>query len=172
METVQDGLFISVAYKGTLANGDIFDSSEGRQPLEIQMGAGQLIKGFEAALAGMSLNEKKTFTLSPDEAYGHRNDEMMHTFSREEIPPEMNPEAGQTIVLTTPDNQQIPAQITEANEEKVVVDLNHPLAGESLTFAIEIVGISETQTQQPQGCDCGCDHTGCDTGDCAGGKCS
>lgn len=164
MNTVENGLFVSVEYKGTLGDGEVFDSSEGRQPLEVQMGAGQLIQGFEAALMGMSLNEAKTFTLNPEEAYGHRNEEHMHTFTREEVPPEMNPQEGQTIALSTPDGQQIPAHIVEVNDEKVVVDLNHPLAGESLTFEIKVVGISETATQEPQGCGCGCDETSCDSG--------
>lgn len=172
METVQNGLFVSVDYKGTLKSGEVFDSSEGGQPLEVHIGSGQMIQGFESALMGMALNEKKTFTLEPDEAYGHRNDELMHTFSRSEVPPDANPQAGQTIVLTAQDGRQIPAVIAEANDEKVVVDLNHPLAGQPLTFDIEIVGISETATQQAQGCDCGCDQTGCDTGGCEGGKCS
>lgn len=167
METVQNGLFVSVTFKGTLGDGEIFDSSEGQPPMEVQMGAGQVIEGFESALMGMSLNEKKTFTLEPDDAYGHRNDELMHTFSRNEIPPEMDPEEGQTILLTTPDGQELPAQIIEANDERVVVDMNHPLAGESLTFEIEIVGISKTATQEQHSCDCGCDQTDCDSGGCS-----
>ncbi|MBU1169039.1 MAG: peptidylprolyl isomerase [Proteobacteria bacterium] len=172
MEIVVNGVFVCVDYKGTLGNGDVFDSSEGRQPLEVQMGAGQLIKGFESALMGMTLNEKKTFTLEPDDAYGHRSDEHMHTFTREEVPPDMNPEEGQHIVLSTPDGQQIPAHIVEANDERVVVDMNHPLAGESLTFKIEVVGISKTATQEPQGeCGCGCDETGCESGGCSSGCC-
>lgn len=168
METVENGLFVSVDYKGTLGNGEVFDSSEGRQPLEVKMGAGQLIKGFETALMGMSLNEKKTFTLEPEEAYGHRNDDHMHTFTREEVPPEMNPQEGQTIALSTPDGQQIPAHIVEVNDQKVVVDLNHPLAGQSLTFEIEVVGISSTATQEPEGgCGCSCDDSGGCSSDCS-----
>jgi len=161
MEHVENDLYISVAYKGTLGNGEIFDTSEGRQPLEVQMGAGQLIKGFENALLGMALNEKKVFTLEPEDAYGTRNDEHVHSFARNEIPPEMNPEVGQTVGLTSPEGQQIPAQITEVNEEQITVDLNHPLAGEALTFDIEVVGISKDPTQQSAGCDCGGGHESC-----------
>ena len=121
------------------------------------MGAGQLIKGFENALLGllMALNEKKVFTLEPEDAYGTRSEEHVHSFSKNEIPPEMNPEVGQTVGLTSPDGQQIPAQITEVSEEQITVDLNHPLAGEALTFDIEIVGISKDPTQQSEGCGCG-----------------
>lgn len=174
MEKVENGLFVSVNYTGTLGNGEVFDSSEGREPLEVQMGAGQMIQGFESALMGMSLNEKKTFTLEPEDAYGLRSEEHMHTFSREEVPPEMNPQEGEEILLSTPDGQQIPALIVEANDERVVVDMNHPLAGESLTFDIEIVGISKTATQEPHGgcgCGCGSDESGCDTGGCSSGCC-
>lgn len=165
MKRVENGLFVSVAYTGTLSDGDVFDSSEGREPLEVQMGAGELIRGFESALMGMALHEKKTFTLQPDEAYGDRNDDNMHVFERSDVPPEMDPQEGQTIVLTTPDGQQIPAHIVEVTDESVVVDLNHPLAGESLTFDIEVVGISETATQVHDGCGCGCS---CDSDGCEG----
>ncbi len=171
METVQNGLFVCVNYKGTFGNGDVFDSSEDHGPLEVQMGKGQVIIGFESAMLGMKLNEKKTFTLEPDAAYGLRDEDLMHTFLRSEVPPEMNPKEGESILLSTPDGQQIPAHIVEAGDERIVVDLNHPLAGESLTFEIEIVGISKTATQEPQGCRCGCSDAGCDTGDCSSGCC-
>lgn len=156
MQKVEEGLYVSVHYKGTLDSGEIFDSSEGRAPLEVQMGAGQLIQGFEAALAGMTLNEKKTFTLAPEEAYGMRDDKRMHHFPRTEVPPEMNPQVGQAIALTASDGRQIPARIAAVNDEQITVDLNHPLAGEALTFDIEVVGISPTATQKHAGCGGGC----------------
>lgn len=176
METVKSGLFVSVDYKGTLGNGDVFDSSHGRPPLEVQIGGDQLIKGFEDALLGMSLNEKKTFTLAPEEAYGLRDDSQQRSFPMSEIPPGMNPEVGQTIALSSPDGQHIPATISEVTDEQVTIDLNHPLAGQSLTFEIEIVGISSEPTQVQGGCGCGCGSDpsqassgcGCD-GDCSTG---
>lgn len=168
MQKVANGLFVSVHYKGTLDNGEVFDSSEGRTPLEVQMGAGQLIKGFEAALADMALNEKKTFRLEPDEAYGARDDKRMHSFARSEVPPEMDPKVGQAIALTTPDGRQVPARIAAVDDEQVTVDLNHPLAGQALTFNIEVVGISPTATQSHAGCGGGCqcneDKSGCGCG--------
>ncbi|HSO17846.1 MAG TPA: peptidylprolyl isomerase, partial [Desulfosarcina sp.] len=121
----------------------------------------------EAALLGMTLNESKTFTLSPEEAYGQRDDSRMHDFPKSDIPAGMTPEVGQTLVLTTPQGQQIPARVDSVEEEKVVFDLNHPLAGQSLTFQIEVVGISETATQPADGCGsrcgdgCGCADSGC-----------
>ena len=172
----RNGLFVSVDYKGTLGNGEVFDSSHGRPPLEVQIGADQLIKGFEDALLGMSVNEKKTFTLGPEEAYGLRDDSQLRSFSRSEIPPGMNPEVGQTIGLSAPDGHHIPATITEVTAEQVTIDLNHPLAGQSLTFEIEVVGISSEPTQERGGCGCGCGSDpsqesggcGCD-GDCSTG---
>jgi peptidylprolyl isomerase len=156
MEKVETGLFVSVHYKGTLQNGEVFDTSEGRHPLEVQMGAGQLISGFENALMGMSLNEKKVFTLDPDEAYGQKDESLTHSFPRADVPAEIKPEVGQTVALASPEGQQVPATITEVDDEKVVLDLNHPLAGQTLTFDIEVVGISETATQDPAGCGGGC----------------
>ena len=157
MEKVESGLFVSVHYKGTLKNGEVFDTSEGRHPMEVEMGAGNLIAGFEKALMGMALNEKKVFTLNPEDAYGHRDDSLTHSFPRADVPAEMNPEVGMTVALASQEGQQVPALITEVDDEKVVVDLNHPLAGESLTFDIEVVGISEKPTQNPAGCGSGCD---------------
>lgn len=152
MDKVADGLFVSVDYKGTLQNGEVFDSSHGQQPLEVHMGAGQLIAGFEKELKGMALNEKKTFTLTPEDAYGQREDNLTNEFARADIPPEMDPQVGTMIALQTPEGEQVPAVITHVDDEKVSVDMNHPLAGESLTFEIEVVGISDTATQTHSGC--------------------
>lgn len=161
MQKVEDGMFVSVNYTGTLDNGEQFDSSEGRPPLEFKVGAGQMIKGFESAVMGMSLNEKKVFTLAPEDAYGERNEDYKRDFPRAEIPPEIVPEVGQTLALTSPEGQHIPAQIVAVDEEKVTFDLNHPLAGQSLTFDIEVVGISDTPIQKPMGCGGDC-SAGCD----------
>ena len=165
-----DGKFISVEYTGTLQNGEVFDTSKERSPLQVHMGAGQMIPGFEKALQGMALNEKKTFTLAPEEAYGERDEGRTQAFARKDVPPEITPEVGQIVALTNSDGQQIPAQISQVTDEKVTLDLNHPLAGESLTFEIEVVGISDTAPQAQAGCDCGCNSgcssssgSGCDT---------
>ena len=152
MEKVENGVFVSVDYKGSLQNGEVFDTSHGRQPLEIQLGAGQLIKGFEKELLGMVVNEKKVFTLQPEDAYGHKDENLTQSFPRSDVPPEMNPRVGMTVGLHTPEGQQVPALITHMDDEKLTMDLNHPLAGESLTFEIEVVGISDTATQTHSGC--------------------
>jgi len=158
MEKVEQGKFVCVDYTGTLDNGDVFDTSHEGQPIEVHVGAGQVVKGFEEALMGMELNGKKVFTLNPEAAYGDRDESLTHTFSREEIPPDVDPQVGDVIGLQTPDGQQVPAQITHADDKKVVVDLNHPLAGKSLTFEVQIVGISDSPTQRHEcggGCNCG-----------------
>ena len=161
MKKVENGLFVSVDYKGTLQNGDVFDTSHGHQPLEVKVGAGKLITGFENELLGMSLNEKKTFTLEPEEAYGQRNENLKRDISRADIPPELNPRVGMTVGLQTPEGQQIPAQIVHLDDEKLTLDMNHHLAGETLNFEIEVVGISDTPTQTPSGCGCDCSPDSC-----------
>jgi peptidylprolyl isomerase len=165
MDKVANGLFVSVDYTGTLDNGEVFDSSNGRQPLEIQMGSGNMIPGFESAIMGMQLNETKTFTLSPEDAYGERDENRMVDFPASDIPDGMEPEVGQTLMLSSPEGQQIPARVDSIDTEKVVFDLNHPLAGQSLTFNIEVVGISQTATQQHAGCGCHDAGGGCGCGD-------
>ena len=118
---------------------------------------------FENERMGMPLDEKKTFTLEPEAASGPRDESLTQSFPRSDIPPEMNPRVGMTVGLHTPEGQQVPAQIVHLDDEKVTMDMNHPLAGESLTFEIEVVGISDTPTQVPSECGCGCD---CSTDSC------
>jgi peptidylprolyl isomerase len=164
LEKAENGNYISVEYTGKLKDGQVFDTSEGRQPMEVHIGAGQMIPGFEAQLMGMALNEKKVFTLSPEEAYGQRNDDLMQSVPRSEVPPDMDVTVGMVVGLMTQDGKRIPARIVQLDEEELTMDLNHPLAGESLTFEIEVVGISDTPTQEPSGCSAGCD---CDcSGEC------
>jgi peptidylprolyl isomerase len=162
MQKVENGKFVSVNYKGTLENGDIFDTTEGCQPMELQMGSGQVIKGFEDAILGMSLNDKKVFTLDPEDAYGHRLEDYVQTIPRKEMPADMKLEQGDFIGIQTPDGRQIPAKIKQLDDDKMVLDLNHPLAGMALTFEIEVVGISDTATQEDDCCSSGCDcSSGC-----------
>jgi peptidylprolyl isomerase len=170
MQKVENDLYVSVQYTGTLDSGEEFDSSKGRPPLEVRIGAGNVIPGFESALMGMTLNESKTFTLSPEEAYGLRDDSRTHEFPKADMPQGMDLELGQVLALTTKDGQQIPARVDRIDDDVIQLDLNHPLAGQSLTFAIEVVGISETATQVSAGCGCGsscadsacgCEDSGC-----------
>jgi peptidylprolyl isomerase len=156
VEKVEKGMYVSVDYKGTLESGEVFDSSHGRQPLEVEIGAGQLITGFEKQLMGMATNDKKKFTIEPEEAYGQRHEHLRQSFPRTDVPPEMDLQVGTTVNLQDPKGRQIPAQIVDLDDEKVTLDMNHPLAGETLTFEIEVVGISDKPTQTASGCGCGC----------------
>jgi peptidylprolyl isomerase len=161
MKKVENGHFVKVDYTGTLENGETFDSSRGGHPIEVQIGAGGVIKGFEDALMGMAEKESKTFTLSPEEAYGHRRDDMEQTFSRTELPQGFDPQVGQVLALQNPQGGQIPATVKHADDEKIMVDLNHPLAGKSLTFDIEVVEINDESSQatcDPSACS-GCGST-------------
>jgi peptidylprolyl isomerase len=140
METVEKGKVVQVHYTGTLQSGEVFDSSKDREPLEVTVGEGLLISGFEEALLGMSLYQKKVFTLAPEEAYGNRDEDATRTFSQDEIPPDLNVEQGQMVALSTPEGDQIPAKVVQVDNESLTVDFNHPLAGETLTFEVEVVG--------------------------------
>jgi len=161
MEKVENGIFVSVDYKGTLQNGEVFDTSSGRQPLEVQIGAGNMIKGFEEALLGMSLNEKKSFTIEPEDAYGQRDERLTRVFARAEVPPEIDLQVGQIVGIRSEEGQQMPASIVQMDDENVTADMNHPLAGEVLHFEIEVVGISSTPTQDLDECGHGCDCSSC-----------
>jgi peptidylprolyl isomerase len=141
MSTVENGMTIKVHYTGSLDSGEVFDSSKKREPLEVTLGQGQLIKGFENALLGMSLNEQKTITIPPEEAYGFRDENALKSFPKEQLPPDMDVQVGQTVALVSSRGQQIPANVVQVDENGVTVDLNHPLAGEALTFELEVVQI-------------------------------
>jgi len=162
MQKVENGMYVSVMYTGTLESGEVFDTSEGCAPLEFQTGAGQMIKGFEDAVMGMALNEKKKFTLEPEEAYGLRDESRVIDFPRAKLPEGMDPKVGESLAFSTPDGRRVPARLAKMDDENLTFDLNHPLAGVSLTFAIEVVGISDAPTQESRDCGSGCDcSSGC-----------
>lgn len=135
---IESGTKVKVHYKGTLDDGSVFDSSENRDPLEFQVGTGQVIPGFDNAVQDMEVGATKTVTIPCSEAYGERRDEMVLSLSQEQFPEGMNPEVGKSLKLTTPQGPLI-AQITEVTEESVVIDANHPLAGKDLTFELTLV---------------------------------
>lgn len=132
---------VKVHYTGTLNDGTVFDSSEGRDPLEFTVGAGQMIPGFDAAVNGMALNEKKTVNIPAAEAYGDRNDQMMQEVPRTQLPEDLKPEVGQTLVANNGQGGQMHVIVAEVNENNIIVDANHPLAGKDLNFEIELVAI-------------------------------
>ncbi len=133
---------VTVHYKGTLADGTQFDSSEGREPLLFTLGVGDVIPGFDAAVVGLEPGEKATVTIAPDDAYGPRYDEAI-----QEVPAdafgEGLPEIGAVITVIADDNSRMAATVVAISDDltTVTVDFNHPLAGEELTFEIELVAI-------------------------------
>lgn len=132
---------VKVHYTGRLTTGEQFDSSDGRDPLEFELGAGQMIPGFDEAVEGMELNEKKTVTLSPDQAYGPVHDQLINEVDRNQLPADMQPEVGQTLMASSPDGQQTRVQVIEVKDNSITIDANHPLAGKELVFDIELVEI-------------------------------
>lgn len=142
MSTAKKNDTVKVHYTGKLTNGEVFDSSRDREPLEFTVGAGQMIPGFDAAVDGMTIQETKEVTIPSAEAYGERNPDMMQEVPRTDLPEDMKPEVGQTLVASSPEGQQTHVVVTEVTDEKIVVDANHPLAGQDLVFEIELVEIA------------------------------
>lgn len=140
-ETVQSGQVVSVHYVGTLTDGTVFDESRGRgEPISFQTGTGQVIAGFDQAVIGMAVGEKKTVEISSSDAYGDRNEEAIQVVPREAFPEEMEVVPGMQIQGDGP-NGSFPAIVAEVAEKTITVDLNHPLAGQDLTFEIEVTGL-------------------------------
>ena len=133
---------VKVHYTGKLTTGEVFDSSEGREPLAFTVGGGQMIKGFDNAVDGMEVNEKKTVTIPASEAYGEHRPELVQKVMRKDLPEGMNPEVGQKLVATGDGGQQMYVLVTETSEETIVIDGNHDLAGKDLVFEIELVSIN------------------------------
>jgi peptidylprolyl isomerase len=142
MTKAKKGDNVKVHYKGKLTTGEQFDSSEGRDPLAFTVGAGQMIKGFDEAIPGMAVGEKKTINIAPENAYGAKNEEAVVEFPKSNIPADMKLEPGMKLQLTNQDGQPIPVVVTEVKDDVVVLDANHELAGKELVFDIELVEIS------------------------------
>lgn len=142
MSKVKANDTVQVHYTGKLTNGQVFDTSAEREPLQAQLGQGQLIPGFENALIDMAVNEKKTVTIAKEEAYGDVRNELFQKVAKEELPKEITPEVGMGLVASRPDGSQQQLRVAEVNEDHIVIDANHPLAGQDLIFDLEVVGIN------------------------------
>ena len=134
---------VKVHYTGKLSNGEVFDSSKDREPLAFQMGQGQLIPGFENGVLDMSVNEKKTVVIPVEEAYGPSRPELIQEVPNDKLPADLKPEVGMGLVSTAPNGQEIQLVVKEVKDSSIVVDGNHPLAGQELTFELEVVGIND-----------------------------
>lgn len=141
MAQVKSGDKIKVHYHGKLNNGETFDSSEGRDPLEFEVGSGMVIKGFDDGVTGMAVGEKKTVTIPFDEAYGPVNPEMILEMPKDRFPEDMELANGMPLMMSDQQGQQFQVTIVEIKEEAVMLDANHPLAGKDLTFDLELVEI-------------------------------
>lgn len=142
MSQVKDNDKVKVHYTGKLSNGEVFDSSLEREPMEFVVGQGQLIPGFENGIKDMKVNEKKTIVIPTAEAYGEPRKELVQEVPNDKLPPEIKPEVGMGLVSTTPQGQEIQLVVKEVKDEAIVVDGNHPLAGQELTFDVEVVAIN------------------------------
>jgi len=141
MSQVKENDTVKLHYTGKLDDGQVFDSSLEREPLEITLGQGQLIPGFEKGLVDMKVSEKKTITIPKEEAYGEVQDELFQPIPKSNLPEEIKPEVGMGLVSKNPDGTERQLRIAEVNDENIVVDANHPLAGKDLTFELELLEI-------------------------------
>ena len=141
MQQVKTGDKIKVHYHGRLTNGDTFDKSEGRAPLEFEVGSGMVIKGFDDGVKGMAVGEKKTIQIPFEEAYGPKSPDMIFEMPKDRFPKDMEIEAGMVLAMSDGQGQQLPVTVTEIKEDAVILDANHKLAGEDLVFDLELVEI-------------------------------
>ncbi|MDE3143600.1 MAG: peptidylprolyl isomerase [Bacteroidota bacterium] len=142
MQQVKKGDTIKVHYHGKLVNGTTFDSSEGREPLEFEVGSGMVIPGFDEGVTGMAVGDKKTVQIPADQAYGPKQEDMIMEFPREKFPTDMVPEVGMQLNMNNGQGQSFPVVIVEVQETVVILDANHPLAGQDLIFDLELVEIN------------------------------
>lgn len=141
MQQVKNGDKVKVHYHGKLTNGETFDSSAGREPLEFEVGSGMVIKGFDTGVTGMKPGEKKTVNIPVDEAYGPQNPDMFIEYPKANFPTDMTLEIGLPLMLSNESGQQFEVKVNEIKDEVVVLDANHSLAGEELIFDLELVEI-------------------------------
>jgi peptidylprolyl isomerase len=139
---IKKGDNVKVHYKGTLSDGTVFDSSEGRDPLEFVVGSGQVIQGFDEAMVGMKVGESKVVEIPVEKAYGERKDELMMVVPVEQVPPDLNPEVGMRLEMGGVNGEVVRVVVINVDDKDVTLDANPPLAGEPLIFSIELVECS------------------------------
>ena len=142
MQQAKSGDKVKVHYHGTLRNGETFDSSNGREPLEFTVGSGQVIKGFDEGVKGMQVGEKKKVEINAEDAYGEKDERNVIEFPKDQFPADMKPEVGMQLMLSNGQGQNFNVTVVEVKDDVVILDANHPLAGQDLIFDIELVEIS------------------------------
>lgn len=141
MQTAKTGDQVKVHYTGKLSTGEPFDSSAGREPLAFTVGAGQMIKGFDAAIPGMKIGDKKTIHIAPEDGYGERSEEAIIPFPKTNIPADMKVEVGMQLMLSNEHGQPVQVIVVGIEDDAIILDANHFLAGQELVFDIELVEI-------------------------------
>ena len=141
MGQAKTGDTVKVHYTGKLEDGTVFDSSVEREPLAFQLGAGQIIPGFEKAVEGMEPGQKTETVIPAAEAYGPRQEEAMVTVPRDQLPPDLEPQVGQQLQMKQPSGEPVNVRVAEVAEGEIVLDANHPRAGKDLSFEIELVTV-------------------------------
>jgi len=142
MSQAKTGDTVRIHYKGTLQDGTEFDSSRGKEPLEFSLGSGQVISGFDAAVEGMSVGEAKSVTIEPDDAYGPRHEQLVQEVPKSALPDDLEAKVGMQLQSQSPDGRVTTLVVADVRENSITVDANHPLAGQALTFDIELVAIA------------------------------
>ena len=141
MSKAKDGDTVKVHYTGTLENGEVFDTSREREPLEFKLGEGQLIPGFEKAVIGMNVGDSTTINIPSTEAYGDTREDLIIAVPKDQLPKEIEPKVGMQLQVNQENGQPVPVRIAEITDTELKLDANHPLAGEDLTFEIELVNV-------------------------------
>jgi len=145
MTQAKMGDTVKVHYNGKLDTGVLFDTSEGSDPLQFELGSGCLISGFEEAVVGMSPGESKTVIIPPEKAYGRYREDRVIKIDKKDLPEEIVPAVGMTLEVCAPNDVMVPVQITEIEGSTITFDANHPLSEQTLTFEIKLVEIAESQ---------------------------
>jgi peptidylprolyl isomerase len=141
MSQAKSGDTVRVHYSGRLQDGQEFDSSEGREPLEFTIGTGQIVPGVEEAVVGMNLGDERTVTVAADDAYGQRREDMVQQIERSMLPEGMEPQIGMRLAAEGPGGSSLMLTVVDLDETSITVDANHPLAGHDLTFDLKLVEI-------------------------------
>jgi peptidylprolyl isomerase len=142
MASAKEGDRVRVHYTGSFEDGTVFDSSAGKEPFEFKLGEGQVIRGFDTGIMGMEVGDKKKITIDPENAYGPWREEMVLSVKPDQFPEHIEPEVGKQLQIPQKNGPTLNVVITEVSEDNVLLDGNHPLAGKTLVFEIELVDIA------------------------------